>query len=89
MVYRIPYFVKGVINMSKNKFNNSNNEMYFKILNKLKNSPEYKQNQMQINCITKILVEHADIPPKLINWLIDSVQKNVVLEYELLKEFKI
>jgi len=41
---------------------------------------EYKQNQMQIDCIKKALVEHADVPEKLINWLIEAVRENTILE---------
>lgn len=55
-----------------------------KALKKLMNNREYQQNKMQINCITKVLVEHADVPQKLIDWLIQSVQDNVVIEYKLL-----
>lgn len=57
-------------------------EQYFKSLKKVQQSPEYIQNQKQIDCISKLLVEHADVPQMLIDWLIESVQENVALEYE-------
>lgn len=55
--------------------------------NKIKNKPDYIQNQKQIDCITKVLIEHADVPPKLIEWLIKSVQENAIIEYELSKKY--
>ncbi len=45
-----------------------------------KNNNKYKQNQMQIDCIKKTLIERADVPEKLINWLIDSVREITILE---------
>lgn len=54
------------------------NEDFFKSNNEY--SEKYKQNQMQIDCIKKTLIEHADVPEKLINWLIDSVKENTILE---------
>lgn len=56
-----------------------NNIIDLKKIEKIKNSEEYKQNQMQIDCIKKVLVEHGDVPEKLIDWLIDSVQRNAEL----------
>ena len=56
--------------------------------NLIQNSEKYLQNQKQIECITKVLVEDADIPPKLINWLIESVQENATLEYKLSKKLE-
>ena len=41
---------------------------------------EHMQNQMQIDCIKKTLIERADVPEQLINWLIDSVRENTILE---------
>lgn len=68
----------------KGSFNNYNDIFFdkrtFKSLNKLHNSPEYQQNEMQINCIRKVLVENADVPEKLIDWLITSVKENVIME---------
>lgn len=43
---------------------------------------EYKQNQMQIDCIKKTLVKHSDVPEKLIDWLIESVRENTILEFK-------
>jgi len=53
-----------------------------KFNNNIKKNPDYIQNQKQIDCITKVLIERADVPPKLIDWLIESVQENVSLEYK-------
>lgn len=68
--------------MSKNTFFKFKNidEVNSNNLKKLRQTQEYKQNQMQIDCITKILIEHADVPPKLIDWLIESVKQNTTLE---------
>lgn len=52
---------------------------YLKKLSKVKNSKEYIQNQMQIDSIKKILIEHADVPEKLLDWLIQSVEQNATL----------
>lgn len=62
--------------------NISNQKISIKSNSELEQNEEYKQNQMQIDCIKKVLIEHADVPEKLLNWLIDSVQKNVELKYE-------
>ena len=50
--------------------------------NTLLNNEIYVQNQKQIECISKVLVEHADVPQKLIDWLIQSVRENTIIEYE-------
>ena len=55
---------------------------YEKLIKKLSKSEDYKQNQMQIDCINKVLIEHADVPETLINWLIDSVKENTILEFK-------
>ncbi len=70
--------------MSKNTFLKFKNidEVNSNNLKKLRQTQEYKQNQMQIDCITKILIEHADVPPQLIDWLIESVKQNTALEYK-------
>ena len=84
MACKIPYFVKGVINMSFFKISppKNINEKYFKSIQKIQQSPEYQENEKQIKCITKMLVEHADVPREIIEILIESVQENVALEYE-------
>lgn len=56
---------------------NDTHKNYLKSINKI------EQNQKQIECITKVLVEHADVPQEIIDLLIDSVQENATLEYEL------
>ena len=66
--------------MSKDKIHNS--ESIFKNLEK---NSEYVENKKQIDCITKVLVEHSDVPPKLIDWLIEAVEENATLKYKLSK----
>lgn len=61
------------------------NEKYFKSIQKARQTHEYKENEKQIECITNILVEHADVPYEIIEMLVESVQENVALEYELSK----
>lgn len=57
-----------------------NNEVNLKAIEKVKQSQEYQKNQKQIEIISNVLVEHADVPQELINMLIHSVQENVSLE---------
>lgn len=66
--------------MSKDKIHNS--ESIFK---NLEENSEYVENQKQIDCITKVLVEHSDVPQKLIDWLIEAVEENATLKYKLSK----
>lgn len=55
------------------------NKAYLKKLNKIKNSEEYRKNEMQINCIKNVLIEHSDVPAMLLDWLIESVEQNTML----------
>lgn len=64
---------------------NSINENYFESIKKTRQSLEYKENEKQIEYITNLLVEHADVPYEIIEMLVESVQENVALEYELFK----
>ena len=57
----------------------SSNNKEMKYLNKIMNSEEYLQNKMQIDCIKNVLIEHSDVPEQLLNWLIESVEKNAEL----------
>ncbi len=59
-----------------------NTENHFKSLEDFQN---YKQNQMQIDCISRVLIEHADVPKELIDWLIKSVKENTTLECKIIK----
>lgn len=60
---------------------------YENLIKKLKKSEDYKQNQMQIDAIKKVLIEHADVPETLITWLTNSVRENTILEFkELIKK---
>lgn len=56
-----------------------NNKVYLKKLHEVKNSKEYLQNKMQIECIKTVLIKHSDVPPKLLDWLIESVEQNTML----------
>ena len=77
-----------------NLFINNSTTRFFskkscKSLESVRNNKEYTYNEKQINIITDLLVEHADVPKELVDLLIDSVKKNVVLEYENLKYPKV
>lgn len=61
------------------------NKVYLKEIKKIQNSEEYIQNKMQIDCIKNVLVSHADVPEKLVTWLIEAVERNT----ELISEIKI
>ena len=49
-------------------------------LNKTQLLEKYTQNKMQINCIKQVLIEHSDVPEKLVDWLIQSVEENTIIE---------
>ncbi len=67
--------------MSKNVvLNNVKNTLTSNKTNKFCANEEYLQNQKQIDCISKVLVEHADVPQKLIDWLIEAVRNNTIIE---------
>lgn len=70
----------SIFNISHKKNTNKN---YFKSIQKVRQSYEYQKNEKQIKCITNILIEHADVPPELIEMLVESVRENVALEYKL------
>lgn len=71
----------NVLNFAQN---NTQETIDIKSLNKIRKSPEYQQNQMQIDCIKRVLIENADVPEILLNWLIDSVKSNTSLELKTL-----
>ena len=56
-------------------------ENHFKSLEDFQN---YKQNQMQIDCISRVLIEHADVPKELLDCLIKSVRENTTLECKII-----
>lgn len=56
-------------------------EFHSKAINEIHNLPEYQQNLMQIETIKKVLINNADVPEKLVVWLIESIKNNTVLEY--------
>ena len=41
---------------------------------------------MQIDCIKKVLVNNADVPEKLVSWLIEAVRSNTALEYTVINK---
>lgn len=61
---------------------NSSKKDYEKLIKNLNKSEDYKQNRMQIDAIKKVLIEHADVPETLIDWLIDSVKEITILEFK-------
>lgn len=71
------------IKQKSNKSNNDSSKVYFKSLNSSQRKKLYIQNEIQINCIKKILVERAEVPEVLIDWLIKSVEENVLLNDHL------
>lgn len=54
-------------------------------MSKANETEEYMQNQAQIDCIKKVLIEHVDVPPKLLDWLIQSVERNALISYKMNK----
>ena len=61
-------------------------DVYFSSLEKIRNTPEYLQNQMQIDVIRKTLIENAHVPERLVDWLVESVQENTAMEYEAINK---
>lgn len=60
--------------------NLKSNKSFQKNLAQIRQSPQYKENQKQIEIISKVLVENADVPQELVHKLIQSVQENASLE---------
>ncbi len=60
--------------------NLKSNKSFQKNLSQIRQSPQYKENQKQIEIISKVLVENADVPQELVHKLIQSVQENASLE---------
>lgn len=52
-------------------------------INRFFTNEEYLQNQKQIDLISKVLVEQADVPKKLIDWLIEAVRNNTKIEFKM------
>lgn len=73
------YFIK----QKNSKSDNNSGKVYFESLNSSQRTKLYIQNEMQINCIKKVLVERAEVPEILIDWLIKSVEENVLLNEHL------
>lgn len=88
MVCWIPYFVKGAFNMSIFSLSHTNNENknYSKYLKKIRETSEYKKNKLQIDCIKKVLIEHAEVPGEIIDLLIETIEKNISMEYDFFRK---
>lgn len=62
-------------------------DVYFSSIEKIRKNPEYIQNKMQIDVIRKTLIETVNVPEQLVDWLVESVQENTAMEYELINSF--
>lgn len=62
-------------------------DVYFSSIENIKKKPEYIQNQMQIDTIRKVLIKNVNVPEQLIDWLIESVEENTAMEYEVANNF--
>ena len=72
--------------MSIYKFTKDKKDIYkniFKFKEKENQIKTYQKNKKQIDIITKILVDHADIPEEIINKLISCVEENTILANKL------
>ncbi len=72
--------------MSIYKFPKDKKDIYkniFKFKEKENQIKTYQKNKKQIDIITKILVDHADIPEEIINKLISCVEENTILANKL------
>lgn len=49
-------------------------------LNKLRNIDTYRKNEVQINVIKEILINHCDVSESILNTLISSVSENAKIE---------
>jgi len=57
-------------------------DIYFKALEKVKNTEEYKKYETQVNGIKDALYRFPVIPEEIINSLVEAVQEQVAMEYE-------
>ena len=71
---------------AEEKFGEKLKKIHSKSLKEIQNTPEYKLNLMQIDCIKKVLVNNADVPEKLVSWLIEAVRSNTALEYTVINK---
>lgn len=72
---------------NENVLTNINN-LSSNIKNILNKNKQYKHNEEQIKCIKKVLIEHGDVPEKLLDWLISSVKENTIIEYKMMSNSK-
>lgn len=73
----------SIYNISKEKKSIYKNIFRFK--EKSRQIKEYQKNKKQIDIITKLLIEHADVPQEIIDSLIECVEQNSILAYKLSK----
>lgn len=65
-----------------------NNGTANKYIEEVLSSEEYKNNELQINTIKDVLINHSDVPEKLVNWLISAVENNTKLICEAEYKYK-
>ena len=65
-----------------------NNGTANKYIEEVLSSEEYKNNEVQINTIKDVLINHSDVPEKLVNWLISAVENNTKLICEAEYKYK-
>lgn len=64
------------------------NNLSSNMKNILNKDAQYQHNEEQIKCIKKVLIEHGDVPEKLLDWLISSVKENTIIEYKMMSNSK-
>ena len=64
------------------------NNLSSNMKNILNKNVQYQHNEEQIKCIKKVLIEHGDVPEKLLDWLIYSVKENTIIEYKMMSNSK-
>ena len=64
------------------------NNLSSNMKNILNKNVQYQHNEEQIKCIKKVLIEHGDVPEKLLDWLISSVKENTIIEYKMMSNSK-
>ena len=64
------------------------NNLSSNMKNILNKNVQYQHNEEQIKCIKKVLIEHGDVPEKLLDWLISSVKENTIIIYKMMSNSK-
>lgn len=76
----------SIVRFNKKNAEKKLNKIFCNSIQKAQQTTEYKQNEMEINCIKNVLINNADVPEKLVSWLIDAVEENKALEYEAINK---